>query len=65
MNAWVDFTKVDNIEFDQVDWNDYPKFVDAYIISADHNGRPATNAELDTINENGDFVHEALWNTLL
>jgi hypothetical protein len=52
--------KIDNIEFDQVDMNDYPDFSDAYIISADMDGIEMTEEELDKLNENQGFVYEKL-----
>ena len=54
----VDFTKIDNIEFDGVDGNDAPDFSDAFIVSCDIDGRPATEEELDIINANGEFVYD-------
>jgi len=47
-----------NIEIDNINMNDYPDFVDAYIIYAeDNNGTPLTDTELDQLNESG-FVNE-------
>ncbi|HUX57104.1 MAG TPA: hypothetical protein VMV77_09025 [Bacteroidales bacterium] len=56
----LDFSKISNIEFDQVDHNDYPDYCDAYICSADYNDRELTQNELDEVNENRDFVYEQL-----
>jgi hypothetical protein len=60
----IDLSKIDNIEFDQVDYSDYPDFCDAYILSADMNGIAMTEEELDELNENRDFVHEKLFKYL-
>lgn len=54
-----------DIEFDGIDYNDYPDFVDAYISSAqveetDGTLRPATEDELDSLNEDKGFVYEQL-----
>ena len=47
-----------NIEIDNINMNDYPDFVDAYIIYAeDDNGTPLTDTELDQLNDSG-FVNE-------
>ena len=55
--------KVENIVIDGIDTRDYPDFCDAYIESADNaeTGEALTEAELDTLNEDGDFVHEAVY----
>jgi len=54
-----------NIEFDGIDHSDYPDFADAFICYAEHDdGEPLTDAELDLLNDDGCFVHEALWNHL-
>jgi hypothetical protein len=42
----IDITKVDNIVWDGIDTEDYPDFCDAYIQSADYDGRPMTEEEL-------------------
>ena len=52
--------KIDNIEFDQVDMNDYPDFSDAFILFADMNGIPMCEEELDELNENRGFVYMKL-----
>jgi hypothetical protein len=58
----IDFHQVTDIEFDDVCHADYPDYCDAYISSATYKGRPATEQELDLINDNSSFVHEELWN---
>ena len=60
----MDITKINNIEFDGIDYKDAPDFCDAFIISADYNGKEMTNEQLNNINENSDFVHEQLYNYL-
>jgi hypothetical protein len=56
----INLKNIDNIKFDQIDYSDAPEFTDAYIISADHNGVPLTEIQLDDLNENRDFVHQKL-----
>ena len=56
----IDFNKIDNVIVADIDMKDYPKFCDAYIESADIDGVPATDAELDVINENYDFLYNAI-----
>lgn len=60
----IDTTKVDNVEVDGIDTNDYPDFVDAYIASADYNGVPMTEEQLTELNEDYDFLYEAVTNSL-
>ena len=60
----MDYKKIDNIEIDGIDTKDYPDFCDAYISSADYDGVPMTDEQLDEINEDGDFQHECIMNDL-
>ena len=53
----MDYKKVDNIEIDGIDTKDYPDFCDAYISSADYDGVPMTDEQLDELNEDGDYVY--------
>ena len=60
----MDYKKIDNIEIDGIDTKDYPDFCDAYISSADYDGKPMTDKQLDEINDDGDFQHECIMNDL-
>ena len=60
----MDITKINNIEFYGIDYKDAPDFCDAFIISANYNGKEMTDEQLNNINENSDFVHEQLYNYL-
>ena len=60
----MDLTKIDNIWVEDIDYNDAPDFVDAHIGMADYNGIPMTDAQLDEINENYDFVYDSLMTQL-
>ena len=53
----MDYKKIDNIEVDGIDTKDYPDFCDAYISSADYDGKPMTDEQLDELNEDGDYVY--------
>ena len=53
----MDYKKIDNIEIDGIDTKDYPDFCDAYISSADYDGVPMTDKQLDELNEDGDYVY--------
>jgi len=61
----IDFTKVANVEVDGIDFGDYPDFVDAFITSAEYDGREMTDEEIDYINDvHLDFVQECVYNHL-
>ena len=60
----MDYKKIDNIEVDGIDTKDYPDFCDAYISSADYDGVPMTDKQLDEINEDGDYVYEHIMDYL-
>jgi hypothetical protein len=60
----IDFSKVANIEVDGIDTSDYPDFCDAFISSFTYKGIDATDEELDSINEDGDFVYDCVQNYL-
>lgn len=60
----MNLQEIDNIEFHGIDHKDYPDYTDARIISADYKGVPMTDEQLDEINENGEFVHEKLFEHL-
>ena len=53
----MDYKKIDNIEIDGIDTKDYPDFCDSYISSADYDGVPMTDEQLDELNEDGDYVY--------
>lgn len=62
----IDTKNICNIEFDGVDHRDAPDYSDAYIYSADwcDTGEPLTEDELDQLNDDLDFVHDALYDYL-
>ena len=60
MTNELDYSKIDNIEFDGIDYDDYPDFCDAYISNADYDGVEMTEEQLELINDDRDFVYEAL-----
>jgi hypothetical protein len=60
----MDYKKIDNVEVDGIDTKDYPDFCDAFISSADYNGVPMTENQLDEINEDSDFVYDCIKNKL-
>ena len=61
----IDISKIDNVQLDGIDTNDYPDFVDAYIVSADYDGNKMSDDMIDYINENlSEFVYECVLNEL-
>ena len=60
----MDYKKIDNIEIDGINTKDYPDFCDAYIVSADYDGVPMTEEQLDEINDDGQFQYECIMNDL-
>lgn len=61
----IDFKLVTNVSVDGIDTRDYPDFVDAFIESADYDGKPMSDEMLDVINdEHLEFVHECVYNHL-
>ena len=55
----INYSLIDNIDFD-FDEDDYPDYCDAFILSADYNGREMVDSELDILNEDRDFVDTQL-----
>ena len=49
---------IDSIQIEGVDPSDYPDFCDAYISYAEIDGRPATDEELDKLNDDSSLVYE-------
>lgn len=60
----MDYKLIDNIEVDGIDTKDYPDFCDAFIASADYDGKEMTEEQLDELNEDSDFVYECVQNHL-
>ena len=55
----IDYDQIDMASIDMhIDTSDYPDFVDSYILKADYDGRPMTDAELDVLNDDSSFVYE-------
>lgn len=57
----MNIKKIENIDFEGIDFKDAPDFCDAFISSADYNGLEMTDEQLENINYNSDFVHEELY----
>lgn len=53
----LDYSKIEDIKIDY-SGSTYPDFEDSFIVSATYDGRDMTDDELDTLNEDHDFVYE-------
>ena len=61
----LNLSRIDNMEFEGVDFADYPDFVDAFLTAADYNGKELTEEQIDYINdEHYDFVNEQVFQSL-
>ena len=47
----MNYKLITNIEVDGIDTKDYPDFSDAFIQSADYDGVPMTDEQIDELNE--------------
>ena len=56
----LDITKITNVVLEDIDLEDYPDFCDAHIISADYEGVPMNEDQLEELNENNDFVYNSV-----
>jgi hypothetical protein len=57
----VDFSTVKVMNVEGIDWTDAPKFCDAYISEAEIDGVEATDEQLEEINNNGEFLLDAVY----
>ena len=61
----INLSQIENMEFEGVDFSDYPDFVDAYLVSADIDGRELTEEEVDYLNdEHYEFVNESVFSSI-
>jgi hypothetical protein len=57
----MDLKKIDNIEVDGIEHKDYPDYCDSYISSADYDGEPMTEEQIDDLNNNeSQFVYDSV-----
>jgi len=60
----LDYAKISDVIVDGIDTSDYPDFCDAFIAYAEYDGKEMTDEQLDLLNEDSDFVYEAVQNFL-
>jgi hypothetical protein len=56
----LDYSKISSVEVSDIDRNDAPDYVDAYISYAEYDGEPMTEEQLEELNYDGDFVYSAV-----
>ena len=58
---------ITDIEVEDIDTRDYPDFCDAYVANArwEDTGEELSVAELDELNDDGDFVYVAVLKVVL
>lgn len=49
---------IKNIQLSGIFFNDHPDYTDAYIVSGEIDGKDLTEAQLDEVNADSDFIHE-------
>ena len=58
------YSKIDDIEVDGIDYRDAPDFCDAYISYATYKGKEMTESQLERLNDNSDFVYQCVQDQL-
>jgi hypothetical protein len=56
----LDYRKISSVEVEDIFMYDAPDFVDAYISYAEYDGEPMTNEQLEELNQDSDFVYNAV-----
>jgi hypothetical protein len=59
-SANIDYGKVSNIVFEDVDHSDAPDYCDAHIVSAEYDGVEMTDEQIELLNNDSDFVYDSL-----
>ena len=56
----LDYSKIEIVEIDGLDHEDYPDYCDAWISAAIVDGVEATDEQLEEMNNNDDFRYESI-----
>jgi hypothetical protein len=51
---------ITNVEFEDIDYGDSPDFCDAHIVSADLDGVPMNEKQLEALNDDSNLRYELL-----
>ena len=54
----LDYSKISDIEIENIDYSDYPDFCDAHISDATYDGEPMSNEQLEQLNYDTSFVYD-------
>ena len=60
----LNYSEIKYVEVEDVETNDHPDYCNAFIAYAEYYGREMTEEELELLNEDGDFVLEAVMESL-
>lgn len=60
----LDLKKIQDVEVTNIVFSDYPDFVDAYIKSASYDGVELTESQLEWLNNQYDFLYQAILNQI-
>jgi len=60
----MEYKHITNVEVDGIDTKDYPDFCDAFISYAEYKGKEMTEQQLDTLNEDSDYVNQLVFENL-
>lgn len=61
----MEYDLIYNVVMADVDSNDYPDFCDAYILSAEYDGTPMTEEQLDEINNDFDYLQKMAFESFI
>ena len=64
MTSKFNYKLFTDVAFEGIDHRDYPDYCDAFIASAEYDGRDLSDEELDELNEDSDLVYELLTDNL-
>ena len=56
----LDKSKISNVIFDGIDYEDAPDFCDAYIVSAEYDGEEMTDEQIYFLNEDMYYIYQKL-----
>lgn len=51
---------ITNVKFEGIDHKDYPDYCDAYIVSADYNGVPMNDEQIEDLAQDTGLVYDLL-----
>jgi len=64
MTSKFDYKLFTDVTFEGVDHRDHPDYCNAFIASAEYDGRYLSDEELDELNEDTDLLYELLIDNL-